>query len=427
MKDYDPESFSERGSWWLPGETSEKRRGLLKYSANGGAVLEIDGTLLPVVGRQLPIVHGKVRGNKAVTLFAGNVVRISKHGLGGADSPEHSSTDAHFLRGVIGGHFNSENDLRGLRLSLTNSLLTDWVGAGSVKQNRNGTGESIYTQKIADSILLHESSEWKVYLGMQIHSTTEAHRLELIDEWVLEIASTQERSIEEFTVIESAFLALFTLSTGMTLPFTQRVFHAEQPPIKGSNFKRWSNLQLVRSTSQHVQRKQSIRPGHEVISYSEAAERKLLTRLLEAPKTLLPSILHHRSLVILDDIPAELQFIGWALNLESLHKLVVGTEEKTYRERILKLIAYAGSNLELYLGEPSKFSEDMRRWRNRFAHEVIVAISENSSQEYEELFNLELRAALLSEAVLLRALDFHEEEIQRKLRNSFPLAILRGC
>src|ERR1035437_10235859 len=148
-----------KGLWWLPEKPEKQLVGEITYSPTNGARLSLLDHLFQDATIDRFTVWGLTVGGKPVSLFNCYTTNLTMH-LPGARVAEISS-----CFGVVGGHFNSPNQMKFAKVTADLSYLHDWAWTSGINATLKDSGRGWQvTQEIPADIPLGSAANFKLAL-----------------------------------------------------------------------------------------------------------------------------------------------------------------------------------------------------------------------------------------------------------------------
>jgi ApeA N-terminal domain 1/Helix-turn-helix of DDE superfamily endonuclease len=443
------DAFESAGEWWLPEYPDARVIGLLRYSDEDGFRLEIPVGCLgemthffnrPNQSRSEPVVHGKLRNGKTVTLV--DVMRTAMNlSSQGAGKEEYSSQ-----QGFIGDIESEANPLID-RLHLTYSHLRDWVVwhhstlTGPVEDDQLGLSVDYHYEKPADTELA-AGDGWQIRLGHKFTLTSPSVQgFHLKHDCYLTLELDMPLTLNE---VENRFLTSLFRFLSFCL---DRSTHTQEVNVRPYGQNNW--LEVGRAQGKPSPSRDNVMEPFMLMSMRQLAERTagILGRWLEFKGDELRAMSILVGLYSNHSIPSDLRFLAAAQALEAMSRVDAQEKElddnefarrlsvvansvedkkvRKWAERKLKHVSansrYAGEllqDLAINIGEyantltpdSERFFQDIRDNRNFYTHRDDRRAKR--VLEGGELYVLTQGLVCLLKAAVLRRLGFSQEETQ---------------
>src|SRR5437870_5645114 len=236
---------TDQGFWWLPSSPETQLVGTITFAPRSGLKLDLVGSLIAV--EKTPVSWGNfnvwgitVRG-KPVSLIKAYQSSLQTHMPGSPTSRIEAS------RGIIGGHYQSIEDVAVHTLNVEFDYLTAWAGQTGISQvhdNQNKSSQIVVAPP--SSIALGDFNGIQIELVPWVNHSFSREKVTLQDRCGLRLKSEHARSFLDFEPLISSFRTLLTFAVGEPAHTGRVVGHTEDKitEIQGSPL--WREVEIIR-------------------------------------------------------------------------------------------------------------------------------------------------------------------------------------
>jgi hypothetical protein len=448
------ESFEYKGIFWLPSNPEDLKPGILKFTPEEGANLELIGGRFPQDVERFhelikeKIVLGVISKGTPVTLF--NCLEI-KFGSGfSSENPSYWSSVMKATVVFMGAHFSSEEEIKFKSISTRYLFLDDWLNLKLLNVEREN--EETITIKVPFSqqeILLYSDNELKITasiipeLRFTYFHPTRPKSVEAVQPAYINLETKEPKNLECLLSYGRIVQHFLTLAAGKPV----------YPLIIRGKTESGQEVDIFYTLPRLPEEIPS--STRMLFTYQDISHRcqEIFANLLEKEKLLQPVFLLYFGTLYNPKLYLENKFLSLVSALESLHsrsedfedayippeeyevvsKQLIETIEtlptklpsalkdrlkeiirhgngKSLRSRLKDILKHYGNITQLFIDDFDAFIQKVIQTRNFYTH-----YGENLEQEAaegSELFRLNLKLNLLLKICLLRELGFTIEEIK---------------
>ena len=445
------ESFEYKGIFWIPRNPEDLKAGILKFTPEEGATLELIGGRFPQdVERFLEpikekIVLGVISKGTPVTLF--NCIEI-KFGSGfSSENPSYWSSVMKATVVFMGAHFSSEEEIKFKSISTRYLFLDDWLNLKLLNVEREN--EETITFKVPLSqqeILLYSDNELKITasiipeLRLTCSHPSQPKGVEALQPAYINLETKEPNNLECLLSYGRIVQHLLTLAAGKPV----------YPLIVRGKTESGQEVDIFYALPRLPEEIPS--STRMLFTYQDISHRcqEIFANLLEKEKLLQPVFLLYFGTLYNPKLYLENKFLSLVSALESLHsrseafdgtyipseeyevvseqlietlppqipsalrdrlrEIIKHGNEKSLRSRLKDILKHYGDITQLFIDDFDTFIQKVIQTRNFYTHygENLV----QKAAEGSELFKLNLKLNLLLKICLLRELGFSIDEIQ---------------
>jgi hypothetical protein len=441
------ESFEYKGIFWLPSNPEDLKAGILKYTPEEGAMLELIDTSPIKAYENLPkphredIILGKVGTDIPVTLEDCDIVWRHPY----MDDKE--GEFSYYGRNIkpkfvyLGEHFQRIEEIKFNAISVAYRFLKNWVNLGN---------------SLREDITLYESKKLKISLSLGSESETDKvkHTLPIPPSWLWKIMIYdcikfelfKPQHLKEFIKYILIFQNFLTLAVGYpTYPISLKGWAKGKPDpyitILYCFNKKFSTREILHDW-----------PVKILFTYKDISHKchKILTNLLKKAEKLQPVFSLYFGTLYNPDLYMENKFLSLVSALESFHSrsnnfkdtyipheeykgvlkqliesippqiprvikkrltdILKYVNEKSLRSRLKDILKHYGDITQIFIDDFDAFIQKVILTRNYYTHydEDLIKYAANEA----ELQLLNLLLELLVQMCLLEALSFTVDDIK---------------
>lgn len=203
------EEFEYKGIWYLPERPRKRVNGILKFTPNEGAELELDGVLSTGENNKyLPrminpdIILGVSPQGEQLTLY-----RCFQQRAKGVSS---SSFFAHFV--FVGDHFRSAEQIKFKQFYVQFSNLTEWNGISAFTTDITDNNVKILIPPIQEPILLASLRDFKMFTGIGYTSHFGVDEISLSQQAYIKFVLSKRSAFDRCSELIKTFQSFLTIA-----------------------------------------------------------------------------------------------------------------------------------------------------------------------------------------------------------------------
>ena len=452
------ETTTIKGLWWLPANPEKQLSGEITYGSVSGASLSLLDYFFQDATGDLFTVWGMTVSGKPITLFDCHAENLTMH-LPGARVAEVSS-----YFGVVGGHFESREQMKFAKVTAKLSHLHEWAWTTGIAVEHKDKAWLV-SKKMVPDITLGSCGELKLTLEFTGHLSPGYGDCKISEECFFTLRSEKltvydsfEKTIHKFQhfVALAVCQPVYALSIAARLDKPKEVFQGQEI---------FEEFQIIRSVSVEKTKKERLIP-HDMqfcLSDLQPDPSVYVQRFFEKHELLNPVCDLYFSTIYHRDMFVNQRFLALAHAIEAYHRAFVGGKyqaneeyrnglqrilweavpanisadfraslknklkylnEFSLRKRVQDICENFSAILKAFLGEPAQFASDVADQRNLLTHPDSTAENHSAEKNWKSIWIKGEQLGLLLEVCFFHELGFGEQRISTMLtRNRRTRAI----
>jgi hypothetical protein len=449
------EEFEYSGMWWLPEDPEKQVCGILKFTPNKGAVLDLIGSFKDTT--ETPkIILGISSNGKDITLYECFEIRKRLNYSYGSTT---SSFSFYANEVFIGSHFQKTEDIKFKSLSIHYLYLDEWFNVSGFDRE-NLLNEVVHfsdKKKITINYKLPEPiqaaiDDYKILL--EVRATRPALSIVQTEASIkqrtyITIEPLQEKSFDEYLHI------IYRIQEFLSLGATEPVYPLAIERITEANKKETEDkvdyppVEVYYKVSDISKVPKTLIPYNMLFTFKDISDRfeVILKRWFEKADSLKPVYDLYFAVLYNPRIYLEHRFLSLIQAIEAYHRLTMDnfelpenqhkkrieeilktvpyeyrswleeklkySNEKTLRKRLKDLLDNFAELLDSFIPDKESFINKVVEWRNSLTHPKKE--SKEESEKSEELYNLSQKLKQLIEICLLKELGFTSDNIKTSI------------
>lgn len=454
------EEITIKGLWWLPGSPDKQLPGDITYSSTHGARLILFDHLFQDSTLDRFTVWGITVSGKPISLFNCYTKSLTMH-LPGARVAEISS-----YFGVIGGHFDSPNEMKFIKVTADLSYLHDWACTSGINARRKDSGKGWQvTQEVPADISLGAVNDFKLALEFTGNLKRGFGDYRLTENCIFTVeakALTDYGSFENVVHQFQHFVALAVSRPVYALSIKARI-NTPKKMYEGQPI--YDDFEIIQKLSlkDHGQKGRIPHDMQFCLTELKPKPSDYIERFFSTHGLLHPVCELYFSTLYHQDMYVQQRFLALAHAIEAYHRVFVGGKyqsndiyqnglqkrlwdaipqdldpdfraslknklkylhEFSLRKRVQDICLNYDSVLRPFLGEVAQFAGAVADQRNQLTHPDSTAENGLPKTDWGELWLKSEQLSLLLEVCLLHELGFDQQAILKLLpRNRRTSAI----
>ncbi len=446
--------FEIQGYWWLPEKADRKIPGTVKFSGTK-IILELLGTFIELQEFQsiskIDVILGVSINGKELTLHKCTPGKFN------LNVPGISETTFHAINLFVGVHFQNSDEIKFKSMLVEYSEVDEWLGLSGFDADITkliSEKEFQLTHKRIPEIEFQISDNVQVVMGFGLTIDTNIigqKKYSLIQYSQIELDFNPESSVDEsFSILHDIqnFFTLATLASVHTIRITAK---SEKNKKITQQKTEYPEIEVFKSHRDPIEINDSQARQFMLFSYKDIHENieNIFKKWFENKKTLQPIYNLYFELIYNKHLATETKFLILAQAVESYHRRVsdetqTDTESynsklteildaipETYREWLSGQLTYSNEltlrqRLKKLLEEFPFVLDEQSLKQNKFIQYVIdhrnylTHYDKNTTLEidYNAMFYVSQRLAVLLESALLKELGFSIEKIRELVQKS---------
>lgn len=442
-----------KGDWWRAQQPDKQFQGHITYGPLSGAEVDLfgdfDNSLDPAHKPERFTLHGTTHNNKPVSLFDCLVSG------GQIFFPGSAACKVRSLSGIVGGHYQSPDDVKFKTVSALFTDLRDWVWTTGITRKPGTDGEFInVTYRLPEPVPLGHIGPLTVSIHFTVELSPDFNTLSIDQDCALHMEADSMQPYAVFAECISSFQQFLTLALQKSAYPTRITGRIDQPRQVIEDTPIYDDYLLIRSRSPVESKRPACTPydflftSHELSSTPAEAFTRFVDRQRElaASMDLFFTTVHHKfslprvrfltlaqSLeayhratqpgryvsdeayqglrgLLWDAIPKDDQTIGKDF-LESLSTKLNYLHEFSLRKRLKELATKHRAIIETLIGTPEAFSAAVADTRNQLTH--ATQHNQAVAEDYRTLSVLCDKMALLLEVCFLDEIGFTHDRLKQ--------------
>jgi hypothetical protein len=456
------EKITQKGFWWLPQRPQNRLAGDITYSLSDGAEISLLGTLAPLERlAHVPepnVVWGTTVSNKNITLFRAYQTNAQ------LNMPGITTSRMESFRGVVGNHYNGEDDVIVRSVTCDVDYLTQWTSQTAITQTfdppPSRTARLAIT--VPENINLGRRNGVEITIVPLVHQNHSAEGVVLREFCRLQLKPDEPQRFQLLEPLINSVQKFLSLAVGepcraldlhATIPDEDFVFEGKQI---------WKKIELFQKVRQvaaleKIHREQMLFSLPDLLPNAN----KVFQSFLDVEQRLSAVFDLFFPTVFFPEMPPPQVFLNLAHSIEAFHRATIGGEYQTaaeyrngleqifrraipadigaefrqslqnklqylheysLRKRLKDVLRRFDGLVNPYVGEYESFINRAAEARNRLVH----ASADRPPPDYSELWNLAQQLGMILEIAILNAIGFEPERIRAVTARGKRAALIRN-
>lgn len=402
------EKVEYNGRWWLPDNPDNQIFGILRFTTDEGAELDLDGLLEDVHNLEQmsnpEIIHGESNNDEILTLYKCQATSlgssVSKYRVRHRSS---YSTDLIF----VGIHFPKLDDMKFKSISIHYLHLDEWLNITGFHGLSSGAADQTLKYSRPEPIKAIISNNYTIYLGVNSHRSSKflgPKKISIEENAYIEIESQEEKSFDEFRDIMGNIENFVSLAT------MKPVFPLE---IEGRTLNNQNLIKIFYSLWYTPQQHKALAPFEMLFTFKDISNRfeNLLKLWFEKANVLKTVHLLYFSALYNPKQYLDYNFLSYVFAIESYHKITGKNHRLYFRKRINEIFDKCLGVIENFINENERdvFIQKVIDTRNYLVHHDM-GLKDNTAKG-QVLVRLTLGLKVLLEICLLIEIGFDLNQI----------------
>jgi len=443
-----------KGVWWLPEKPERRLAGEITYGSNSGARLSLYDHFFenPMAGGFA--VWGMTVKGEDVSLFNCHATSISAHFIGGrvAEIVAYS--------GVIGGHFQSADQMKFIKVTAELSHLHEWAWRSGLQLTRKKSGKGWQvTHDMLPEIRLAALGDFELGLEFTGQLLPEYGKCSLSENCLLAVEAKKLMPFESFETIILQFQGFVALA--LTRPVYTRSLKGriDKPKaiIQGQSI--YDDFEIIRKDAPRDEKNERLMP-HDMqfcLVDLQPEPSAFIKQYFEKRKLLEPVSDLYLSTLYNPRMYVQQRYLALAHAIEAYHRAFVGGKyqsndeyrdglekrlwdavpetidpdfrsslknklkylhEFSLRKRVRDICEKYSTVLTPYLGEATAFASAVADQRNLLTHPDPTSEEQRPPIDLIKVWLKCEQLSLLLEVCLLHEIGFSEEEVSKLMQRN---------